>query len=132
MSSYLGLPGGLSGAFGVLARGVSVSVTSTAAQAVFTAPQACVVTSVVVRSPNVALSATTSFKVGHTGALTNLIATTVATSLATTAVMNCTTANTGSVTTGITTAAGAVVYFSPVVVDPTAVTAVVDVLGYVF
>lgn len=131
MSSYFGLPAGVGGSLAVLARGVSVSVTSTAAQAVFTAPQACVVTACVLRSPNVALSATTSFKVGHTGALTNLIATTVATSLPTNAIMNCTTANTSSVTTGVATAAGAIVYFSPVVVDPTAVSATIDLLGYV-
>ena len=131
MSSYFGLPAGAAGPFQVLARGVAVSVTSTAAQAVFTAPQACVVTACVVRGPNVALSATTAINLGHTAALTNLISNKVATSLPTNALMNATTTNTGGVTTGVATAAGAIVYFSCQVVDPTAVSATVDLLGYV-
>lgn len=125
MSSYLGLPASVVNTLGVLARGVTVVPTSTAAVAVFTPPSTgAVVTGVVLRSPNVALNATTSFKLGTTGVLNNLLGTTFATSMATNGAQYAAALATPSV------ANTATVYFSFVQTDPIATTMLVDVLGY--
>ena len=132
MSSFLGASDG-TGAMVVLARNVQVSVSTTAAQAICTPAQRCVPLYAVLRAGATALSATTSFKVGATGALASIVATVVATSLATGAA-NCFMAPAVGVTaasaSATTVAAGATIYFSAVQVDPTATTSFVDLIGY--
>jgi hypothetical protein len=130
MASFLGA--GASGAgLLVLARNVPVSLATTAAQAVFTAAQDCVPLFCVLRAGATAWSATGSFKVGTTGALTSLVATTVATSLPTTVnqINNCFPASGATSVPAI--ASGTVVYFSMVQVEPTATQSFVDLVGYV-
>lgn len=132
MASFLGAAD-TTGAMVVLARNVQVSVSTTAAQAIYTATQRCVPLYAVLRAGATALSSTTSFKVGVTGALAAIVATTVATSLPTGA-SNCMIvpavgAAAGS-TASVSVASAAVVYFSAVQVDPTATTSFVDLIGY--
>lgn len=131
MSSFLTLgvpPAGVGP--GVLTTNVAVVVNATTATAVYTAPARCVVTGVVLRSGATAYGTTTSFKVGVTGALAAIVATTVATSLPTT----CNFYVPATVTTAATAlAAASVVYFSTVQVDGgTATASTVDILGYVY
>jgi hypothetical protein len=140
MASFLGAGTGSSmpdggGALCVLARNVSISVATTAAQAIFTAGQRCMPLYFVLRAGATALSSTTSFKVGVTGALTSLVNTTVATSLptgASNAMMCPVVGAAAAATTAVSVAAGASVYFSAVQVDPTATTSACDLIGYVF
>ena len=129
MSSFLGAAAS-GGGMVVLARNVTVSVATTAAQAIYTSAQTCVPMFFNIRSPNVALSATTSYKVGITGSLASYVATVVATSLPTTACQLSACLPASGATTGVPLAPAGVVYFSAVQVDPTATTAVVDLLGY--
>lgn len=130
MASFLGAsaPGGT---MVVLARNVSVSLATTAAQTLFTAGQACVPLFVMARSGATAWSATGSYMVGVTGALFSLVATTVATSLPTTA-QKLNACFTSGATTFPVIAAGDSVYFSMVQVEPTATVGRVDVIGYVY
>lgn len=129
MSSFTGAAAA-GGAMVVLARGVTVSVATTAAQAIYTSVQTAVPLFFTLRAPNVALSATTSYQVGITGSLASLVATVVATSLPTTAGQRSSCLPASGATTMVPLAPGAVVYFSAVQVDPTATTAVVDLVGY--
>ena len=132
MASFLGAAD-TTGAMVVLARNVQVSVSTTAAQSIYTATQRCVPLYAVLRAGATALSATTSFKVGVTGALAALVATTVATSLPTGA-SNClmvpVVGGAAVSTAAVTVAPTASVYFSAVQVDPTATTCFVDLIGY--
>lgn len=133
MSSFLGACDP-SGGLVVLARNVQVSVSTTAAQAIYTAGgQRAVPMYAVLRAGATALSATTSFKVGVTGALAAVVPTIVATSLATSASscmgVPCVGLAAGS-TAAVTVAPAAVVYFSAVQVDPTATTSFIDLIGY--
>lgn len=128
MSSFLGVmtPGST---LGVLTSNVQVSVSAATAQAVYTGVQRCVVTGVTLRAGATALSATTSFAVGVTGATASIVPTKVATSLATTVNFHVpVTASTASTIVG----SGVVVYFTPVQVDPTATTCFIDLIGYTY
>lgn len=134
MSSFLGAAAQGS-AYVVLAKGVTVDLTTTAAQALCTPSQAYRVTEITIRSGATAgTSATAAFSVGYTAALSSLIATTTYTS------MPSTTTTTGTFivrpASGSTAqvpsvgAAGATVYFSMTVVSTGATSATVDLLGY--
>lgn len=115
----------------VLANNVSVNVATTAAQALCTPAQRCVPLFAVLRCGATAFGATTSFKIGITGSLAALVATTVATSLPTTAQQVVATFTSGATTAPVPVAAGATIYFSTVQVDGgTATTAQCDLIGY--
>lgn len=127
MASFLGAS---TAGTGLVTFSTQISVATTAAQIIATPPQRFQPLYAVLRAPNVALSATTSFKVGVTTALFQIVATTVATSLPTTASQVIATFTSGA-TTNAPVAATANVYFSAVQVDPTAVTAYIDLVGYI-
>ena len=139
MSNFLGASVQNAGLV-VLAENVTLSVSTTSAQVLYTVVQQCMPFAIVLKKPNVALSATTTFKLGVTGNLISFIPTTLASSLPTTGgqltlcsnfITNglATTALAVQTSSGPVAAAG-VVYFAAVTVDPTAVTVQADLLGY--
>lgn len=131
MSSFLG-SSDPTGGFVVLARNVTINPGTTTPQAIYTAgSQRAVPLYFVLRAGATALSSTTSYKVGVTGALTALVNTTVATSLPTGA-SNCQVVSclTSGATTAVTVAPGASVYFTGVQVDPTVTASTCDLIGY--
>lgn len=135
MSSFLGAAAS-GGALVVLARNVPVSLATTAAQAICTPSQSFVPLYFTLRSGATAWSTTGSFAVGYTGALAAFVATVVATSLPTTVnfvsqVLGTEDAS-GSTAAPVIRAAGTVVYFSMVQIEPTATTSYVDLLGYIY
>lgn len=115
----------------VLASNVAVPVNTTAATAVCTPAQRCVPLFAVVRAGSTAFGSTTSFKIGITGSLAAIVATTVATSLPTTVQQVVATFTSGATTAPAPVAAGATIYWSAVQVDGgTATTGALDLIGY--
>lgn len=128
MASFLGA-GPAGKALVVLASNATVPVNTTDATPICTPTQACQVLFAVVRTGATAFGATTSFKVGITGALHCCIPTTVCTSLATSASQ--VVAATG--TAGQRVPAGSAIYWSAVQVDGgTATQGSVDLIGYLY
>lgn len=132
MSSFLG-SAAAGASLVVLADNVSVSLVTTAAQVIATPGQRCLPLYFVLRSTATALSATTSFKVGVTTALTSIVATTLATSLPSTGQQITACFTSGATTNVAQVPAAGNVYFSLVQIETgSATTGNVDLIGYVY
>lgn len=136
MSSFLGA-GQAGVGFVCLAAGVTVDLTTTAAQALCTPAQKYRVTQCIVRSGATAgTSATAAFTVGYTGALASYLGANVMTSMPSTTTTTGTyigvpiSGSTASLASGTAGAAGATVYFSMTTVSTGATSATVDLVGY--
>lgn len=134
MSSYAGASAPGTG-YVVLAKGVTVNLATTDAQALCTPSQGGFVTHCIVRNGVTAgTSATAAFTVGYTAALASIIGTATMTSMpsttTTTGTFIATPVSRSTAQVPGTFTAGQTLYFSMAVVSSAATSASVDLLGY--